>query len=370
MNFQQIFIALQKADNPLATLGIFAIFILIAVVIHFVLFFILGRIASKKDGLIFHHAVKKLRTPSLLLIIFLAILFAIPVVHIRVDITQWLRHLLSIFIIIAIAGLSIRGVAVGRIFILNRYDVASKDNLQARKVYTQLRMLERIVNLVIIILAIGTILMTFSTIRQVGASLLASAGIAGVILGFAAQRSLATIFAGFQIAITQPIRIDDVVIVEGEWGRIEEITLTYAVVRIWDLRRLIVPITYFIEKPFQNWTRVSADILGTVYLYTDYYVPIEAIRQELTRLLSSNDDWDGKVNVLQVTDAKESTLELRALMSAKDSSSAWNLRVFVREKLVDFLQTNYPSSLPRTRIVFIEPKKGLEKPEYLPGKPK
>jgi small-conductance mechanosensitive channel len=160
------------------------------------------------------------------------------------------------------------------------------------------------------------------------------------------------LLAGFQIAMTQPIRIDDVVIVEGEWGRIEEITLTYVVVRIWDQRRLVVPITYFIEKPFQNWTRTSADILGTIFLQVDYAVPVDSVRQELTRILEGSPNWDRKVNVLQVTDAKERTLELRALASSSDASKSWDLRCEVREKLVAFVQKNYPDSLPRLRATF------------------
>jgi small-conductance mechanosensitive channel len=179
--------------------------------------------------------------------------------------------------------------------------------------------------------------------------MIASAGVAGIVIGFAAQKSLGTLLAGFQIAMTQPIRIDDVVIVEGEWGKIEEITLTYVVVRIWDLRRLVVPITYFIEKPFQNWTRTSADILGTVFLHVDYGVPVDAVRGELGRILESSPNWDRKVNVLQVTEARERTLELRALASSSDASKSWDLRCEVREKLVDFVQRNYPESLPRLR---------------------
>ena len=179
--------------------------------------------------------------------------------------------------------------------------------------------------------------------------MIASAGVAGIVVGFAAQKSLGTLLAGIQIALTQPVRIDDVVIVEGEWGRIEEITLTYVVVRIWDLRRLVVPITYFIEKPFQNWTRTSADILGSVFLHVDYGVPVDALRKELTRILEASPNWDRKVNVLQVTDAKERTLELRALASSSDASRSWDLRCEVREKLVAFVQANYPGSLPRLR---------------------
>jgi len=197
---------------------------------------------------------------------------------------------------------------------------------------------------------LAAILMTFDKVRYLGTSLLASAGVAGIILGFAAQRSIGTLLAGIQIAITQPIRLDDVVIVENEWGRIEEITLTYVVVRIWDKRRLIVPTTYFIEKPFQNWTRVSADILGTVFIYTDYQVPVDKLREEFTRILEKSELWDRKTNVMQVTNATDRTIEIRALMSAADSPTAWDLRVHVREKLITFLQENYPDSLPRTRI--------------------
>jgi small-conductance mechanosensitive channel len=191
--------------------------------------------------------------------------------------------------------------------------------------------------------------MTFDKVRYLGASILASAGIAGIIIGLAAQRSLGTILAGIQIAITQPIRLDDVVIVENEWGRVEEINLTYVVVRIWDLRRLVLPITYFIEKPFQNWTRISADLLGTVFIYMDHTIPVQKIREALHDILTQSGLWDGKVWGLQVTNATEKTLELRALMSAADSSQAWNLRCLVRERIVDFIHQHYPGSLPALR---------------------
>jgi hypothetical protein len=211
---------------------------------------------------------------------------------------------------------------------------------------------------VIAIFMLASMLMVFDSVRQFGESILASAGIAGIVVGLAAQRSIAALLAGFQIAMTQPIRLDDVVIVEKEWGRIEEITLTYVVVRIWDLRRLVVPITYFIEQPFQNWTRASADILGTVFLYVDYTVPVDSLRGELTRILQASRFWDGKVNALQVTDAKEQTLEVRALASAADASLAFSLRCEIREQLVGFLQRNYPESLPKVRASF-EPVRAL-----------
>jgi small-conductance mechanosensitive channel len=191
--------------------------------------------------------------------------------------------------------------------------------------------------------------MTFEKVRQLGTTILASAGVIGIVVGMAAQKTIGAFIAGIQIAITQPIRLDDVVIVENEWGRIEEITLTYVVVRIWDLRRLVLPITYFIEKPFQNWTRITADLLGTVFLYLDYNVPVDKIREELKKILEESELWDKKVCVVQVTNTTESCIEVRALMSASDASTAWSLRCHVREKLIDFVRDNYPNALPRTR---------------------
>jgi small-conductance mechanosensitive channel len=208
-----------------------------------------------------------------------------------------------------------------------------------------------VLDVLIIFLTFTAVLLTFDRVREIGFSLLASAGVVGIILGFAAQRSLATLFAGIQIALTQPIRIDDVVIVENEWGWIEEITLTYVVVKIWDQRRLVVPITYFIEKPFQNWTRKTAELLGSVYLYADYRLPVSEIRQELQKILQAAPQWDQRVGVLQVTDASERTIQLRALMSAADSPQAWELRCHVREKLVEFMQLHYPASLPQVRVL-------------------
>lgn len=261
-----------------------------------------------------------------------------------------LGKLSSIGIILSITWFIIVALRIIKTRMLLKYDVTAEDNLNARKRYTQYTILENIVIFIIVILAIGISLMTFESIRAVGVSVLTSAGIAGIILGFSAQKAIGTLLAGIQIAITQPIRIDDVVIIDGEWGRIEEINLTYVVVKIWDKRRLVVPSTYFIENTFQNWTRESADILGTVFIYTDYTVSFDAVREELTRLLKSTPHWDGNVNVLQVTDVKEKTIELRALMSAKDSGTAWDLRVFIREKLIAFLQEKHPESLPKTRI--------------------
>ncbi|HEX9787807.1 MAG TPA: mechanosensitive ion channel family protein [Candidatus Binatia bacterium] len=255
----------------------------------------------------------------------------------------------SLFILGVVSWLLFRIVAVGERFILNRYDVSRADNLKARQIYTQVHILKRTLHVVITVFMLAAGLMMFEQVRSLGASVLASAGVIGIIVGFAAQRTIANLFAGFQLAMTQPIRMDDVVIVENEWGRIEEITLTYVVVRIWDLRRLIVPLSYFIERPFQNWTRAESEILGTVFLYTDYRVPVDAIREALNRIVAQSPNWDGKVCGLQVTNASDRAVELRALASAADASKAWDLRCEIREKLIDFVQQNYPDSLPRIR---------------------
>lgn len=293
-----------------------------------------------------------MKAPVLLLLLLLAIVIPLSVFPPGEELSHALRKVLYILSIIGIAWLLIRGTGLLKEFILNQYDVDEKDNLKARKVYTQFRILENITVVIIVLVGLSLILMSFQGIRKIGISLIASAGVIGIILGLAAQKLIGTFLAGIQLAITQPIRLDDVVIVENEWGWIEEINLTYVVVRIWDKRRLIVPVTYFIEKPFQNWTRTNAEILGTVFLYTDYNVPLNALREEVTRLLGTTPLWDGQVNVLQVTDAKERTLEVRVLVSAADSPTAWDLRVFLREKLVEFLQKNYPQSLPKTRISY------------------
>lgn len=279
----------------------------------------------------------------------LALILGTPALAVAPEAKEVIQNAMSLALIGAIGLILVQFVnAMARLF-LQRYRLDVSDNRQARGIYTQITVLRKIAVSLIALIAIASMLMVFQPVRQLGTAMIASAGVAGIVVGFAAQKSLGTLLAGIQIALTQPVRIDDVVIVEGEWGRIEEITLTYVVVRIWDLRRLVVPITYFIEKPFQNWTRTSADILGTVFLQVDYSVPVEALRAELTRILEASPLWDRKVNVLQVTEARDHTLELRALASSANASDSWDLRCEIREKLVSFLQKNYPGSLPRIR---------------------
>jgi len=256
----------------------------------------------------------------------------------------------------ALAWLAVAlGGALGQ-WMQRNYDISSADNLEARKTLTKIRMFRRIFTLFVLVLALASALMVFDATRSIGASVLASAGIAGAVAGLSSQKFLGAVLAGVQIAIAQPIRLDDVVVVEGEWGRVEEIGMTYVVVRIWDQRRLMVPVTYFLDKPVQNWTRASAEILGTVLLHVDYRAPVPAIRGELERLCreEAGDLWDGRVCGLQVVEAGPAALQLRALVSSADSSRNWDLRCLVRERLVDFLRRHHSESLPRARVHFTQ----------------
>jgi small-conductance mechanosensitive channel len=262
---------------------------------------------------------------------------------------------LAIALVAAVTWLGVRCINAVEYFFSRRFPVDTKDNLRARRVLTQARVLGRSASVLLILIGLAACLMMVPGVREIGTSLLASAGLAGLAVGLAAKPVLSNLIAGLQIAITQPIRLDDVVIIQGEWGRIEEITGTYVVVRIWDERRLVVPLNWFIENPFQNWTRTSAQLIGTVYLWLDYRVPLEPLREEVKRLCRAAPQWDGRVCVLQVTDANEHAIQLRILASSADSSSNWDLRCFVREGVITFVQQRYPQSLPRLRAQLGEP---------------
>ncbi|MDO6516282.1 mechanosensitive ion channel family protein [Zobellia uliginosa] len=318
---------------------------------YFLLIKVLRKLGKNPKYLIPPSSVKQVSKPIFLILF--SILLRMGSLRQLLNLTHlefYFRKASTLLFIFAFTWLVIKVIKIVKQHVMHTYDMNTANNLRARKVATQFNILERIVIFIIIILAVGIALMSFDGIREIGVSIFASAGLAGIIIGFSAQKMIGTILAGIQIAIAQPIKLDDVVVVEGEWGRIEEIMLTYVVVKIWDKRRLILPTTYFIETPFQNWTKSSADILGSVFLYTDYSVPFDALREELTRILKNTELWDGEVNNIQVTDSKPNHIEIRALMSAKDSSTAWDLRVHVREKLITFLQQNYPDSLARTRL--------------------
>lgn len=260
-----------------------------------------------------------------------------------------LRHAMLVVALITGGWLMLCSLSLLEEVVCARTEPGAGQDLDARRRQTQVRGFRNIAGFLTIVVTIAFVLLTFESVRQLGAGILASAGVAGVILGFAAQRSISTIVAGVQIALSQPIRVGDVVIVEGDWGTIEEITLTYVVVKIWDLRRLIVPINYFIERPFQNWTRTSSRILGTVELHVDYTVPVAAIRNKTKELLDASSFWDGDVWSVQVVSSDAHSMIVRPLFSAKNSGDQWNLRCELREKLIAYLQQEYPNSLPRVR---------------------
>jgi len=310
---------------------------------------ILRGLAKRRDSFVLQSLVKRFRGPMRLLypLIFLTAVSSIAPMSDQV--ASFFAGALKVAFIVDIAWITIRIFASGEEFVLERYTVDVTDNLKARKVHTQIRVITRILNAGVIFLAFAAILVTFNSLRQLGTTLLASAGIVGIIVGFAAQKSLGMLLAGLQVALAQPIRIDDVVVVEGEWGRIEEITLTYVVVKIWDWRRMVLPITYFIDTPFQNWTRVSSQLLGSVYLYVDYDFDVEQLRSKLHEFLQESSLWDRTAWVLQVTDAGEKSMQLRALMTAKDSPTLWDLRCEIREKLITYVRENHPDKLPRFR---------------------
>lgn len=266
-----------------------------------------------------------------------------------------LRHATTLFIIGSVTWLGLRIVDALHQLITRRNPTNVSDNLSARRIQTQTKVLEQTLSLIIILFGISAMLMTFPMARQFGTSILASAGLAGLAVGFAAKPVLGNLIAGLQLAFTQPIRLDDVVIVEGEWGRVEEITSTYIVIRIWDDRRLIVPLQWFIENPFQNWTRKTSSLLGSVMLWVDYALPLEPLRAKLDELCEKAPNlWDGRVKGIQVVETTENSIQLRILVSSEDSSRNFDLRCYLRENLINFIMVNYPDHFPQTRTNFRE----------------
>ncbi|MGN6553065.1 MAG: mechanosensitive ion channel family protein [Verrucomicrobiota bacterium] len=305
--------------------------------------------AAKSDSKIDDILVPLLGKTSRLIIPVIAIILALPLIGLPPAYGEIVSKSSSLLIIGAISWILFQTVSATEKGVLSEYDITVPDNLQARKMHTQVRVISKTIYVMIGIFAVASGLMLFEEVRRFGTSILASAGVIGIVVGFAAQKTIANLFAGFQLAMTQPIRLDDVVIVEGEWGRVEEITLTYVVVHIWDSRRLVVPLSYFIEKPFQNWTRVSAELLGSVFVWADYTMPIPDLRREVQKVVEGCKDWDRRFWNLQVTDANERAVQIRVLATASDSSKAWDLRCEIREKLIALIQANHQKSLPRVR---------------------
>ncbi len=293
------------------------------------------------------HMRRPMRAVLMLVAVWLAVRFSAHADDLWFPVVE---HALLIVTIIAIAWLVGATAFVVEERVLDRYSGEHVDDGHARRVRTQVTLVRRITVAVLVVCAVAAVLLTFEGARTVGASLLASAGVLSIVAGLAAQSTLASTFAGMQIAFTDAIRVDDVVVLDGEFGRIEEITLTYVVVHVWDDRRLILPCTYFTSTPFENWTRRAADLLGTVEIDLDFRVPLAELRAELDRLLESSSLWDRRTGVLQVTDAVGGNVRVRALVSAPDAPTLWDLRCYVREGLVEWLQREAPGALPRTRL--------------------
>jgi len=329
--------------------------LILAFAIHFVLYVTIRRVLRPRKRPVLSKLMTRVRGPTRFLAILLGGAIAAGLLSARGLVPEWLdsplTRTLTILGIVGVTWAFIALIASADDLIRARYRTDVADNLRARGMHTRVAVISRVLMVIVALVGIATILMMFEQVEQYGASLLASAGVAGIVVGFAARPVLGNIIAGIQIALAQPIRLDDAVVIDGEWGWVEEITATYVVVRIWDQRRLIVPFSKIIEEPFQNWTRRSAEILGSVVLYVDYSCPVEEVRAELDRILEGHPKFDGRAKVLQTIDATEKCMVLRALVTAKDSPTAWELRCDVRERLIGFLQRQHPYCLPREREV-------------------
>lgn len=315
-------------------------------------------VASEMGTVIGKPMARRVRRPLLAVGVLLGaqatLLMAGGAIEASEQVVNGVRHGVAIALIVGVAWLIFAAVNGFEEGVVEKYDIGQKDNRRARRARTQVQVLTRALEIFIVIVAVSLVLMTFEPVRRLGASLLTGAGVAGLVVGFAAKPVLSNLIAGIQIALTEPIALDDVVIVEGEWGRVEEITATYVVVRIWDDRRMITPLTYFLEKPFQNWTRRTSELLGTAFVWADHRVDVDAVREELKKVCEESDKWDGRVCLVQVTDTSEGGVQLRALVSAANSGDLWDLRCLARERLVRHLEERQEGAVPRTRVELYE----------------
>ena len=296
----------------------------------------------------------RMEGPLRLALVLLALNVAVAAAPLDPTLALWLGYLLRVAFIAMVGWMLLGALNIATDIYLRRFDIEADDNLLARKQVTQVRILKGAISTTIVVITVAAALMTFEAVRQYGVSLFASAGIAGIVVGLAARPMLSNLIAGVQLAITQPIRLDDAVLVENEMGFVEEITSTYVVVRLWDWRRMVVPLTYFIERPFQNWTRDNSALIGTVLIRTDYTVPVDRVRAKVDEILKASKLWDGRVSKVQVTDSDDRSMELRILASARNSGATFDMRCEIREQLIDFLQCEYPLALPRARQEMVQ----------------
>ena len=345
---------LEWLPDPVVALVILAIAVLVALALHQWARKLVRKALAGRYPYLF-STFTQTRGLSRLALLILAMIIAIPVAPVPPETAALLTRLMAVAVIGLVGWGLIIALHIAADLYLRRFRLDVDDNLLARKHNTQVRVLSRTIDVLLVMLTLGAALMTIPAVRQYGISLFASAGVAGIIAGLAARPVLSNLMAGVQLAMTQPIRLFDAVVVENEHGTIEEITSTYVIVKLWDWRRMIVPLTYFIEKPFQNWTREASALIGTVMIYVDYRAPVGIIREKFHEILKQSDNkWDEKVASLQVTDLKEGTMELRCLMSARSGTQTFDLRCEVREKLIDFLQKEHPEALPRSRQISFE----------------
>jgi small-conductance mechanosensitive channel len=346
---------------------LFCAAIVLSNAVHFILFRLLRRkeAQSARPGWGIQRELGSPARAVFILTCLLAVLPAVP--DLPANITAMLRQGLIIAIIVALGWFAVGLVYVFQSATLRRYDLSAENNIRARRIHTQFQLIRRILIGLIVLADFGAVLWSFDDPRiwHYGSGMLASAGVASLILATAAKSTAANLFAGLQIAFTEAIRIDDVVVVQNEWGRVEEITSAYVVIKIWDLRRIIVPLSYFIENSFYNWSRQDTDIMGTAFLYVDYSLPVEELRKQLDCIVHPDPLWDGKVCGLQVTNLSEHTMELRCLMSSRNSSMNFDLRCNVREKMTAWIQQNYPDAFPRTRFAALAPNSPSSDPNQI-----
>ncbi len=346
--FNAITARFATLPSPVSGGFIVALFVGGALLLHALLYRVLLSRVERRYGLT-ALLLHKSRKPLRLAFVLCGLILALPHTELDTSVESPIRHIMLIMLISLIGWTLIVLTNHFTERSSRRYPIDVEDNLRARKHITQIRVLKRATNIIIGLVTFAAVLMTFESVREYGVSLFASAGAAGLVLGIAARPVLANLIAGIQIAITQPIRLEDVVVIEGEWGWIEEIFATYVIVRLWDRRRLVVPLSYFIEQPFQNWTRQSAQVIGAVVWFLDYTAPVEAMREKLEEFLKESDLWDKDVANLQVVDTTADTIAIRALMTARTSPKVWDLRCEIREKMLLWLRNEHPQSLPRTR---------------------
>ncbi|MDB5888483.1 MAG: mechanosensitive ion channel protein MscS [Rhodocyclales bacterium] len=348
-NFNRFLDTLSQNHGWFGT-GLVALFaIAVALCVHAIGATVLRRVAS--HSIFLASLVPRIYRPSRLVLVLFALEFAWRLAPDSVQAIETVRRINTVCLITSLTWLAVAWVMALSDTVIALHPVNVDDNLQARRVLTQTRVLTRSLTCLIVLLGVSFALLTLPGVRQLGASILASAGIAGVVAGIAARPVLGNFIAGLQLAFTQPMRIDDILIVQGEWGRVEEITGSYVVMALWDQRRLIVPLQWFIENPFQNWTRTGTQLLGTVFLWVDFRTPLDKLRAELDRVCHGDKDWDGRVCVLQVTDANEKGMQVRLLVSATSAPKSFDLCCRIREAMIGYMQRELQDCLPLRRIV-------------------